>query len=135
MVAFGIGVVWRTVSAADKPEPLVLRAGVPIGFLGHPVGTRLSVEGRKAGFNTALQVTVVNGDPLAEPVVVWTLGHILPDGPIKLIGYEKPMMTGQAPAEVPAGQVSINPHPWSLAGQFVVLSNGGASTQPGGSGG
>src|SRR4051812_18447552 len=103
IVVFVGGTLWRGVQAAEKPAPLVLCAGVPIGFLGHPVGTRLSVEGRKAGFNTALGVTVVNGETLKAPVVVWTSDHILPDGAIKLIGYEKPMMVGQAPAEVPAG--------------------------------
>ena len=134
IVASRGGLFWRSVAAAEKPELLVLRAGVPVGFLGHPVGTRLSVEGRRAGFNTALQVTAVNGKPLGEPVIVWTLGHRLADGPIRLIGYEKPMMIGQAPAEVPAGQISVNPHAWSLAGQFVVLPDGGAATQPGDSG-
>lgn len=126
--------LWRIASAADKPDVLVLRACVPIGFLGHPVGTLLSVEGQRAGFNTALEVTVVNGETLKEPVVVWTLVYILANGPIKLIGYEKPMMIGQPPAEVPEGKVSVNPHPWSLAGQFVVLPEGGAATQPSGSG-
>ena len=134
IAVFASGTVWRNVRAAEKPEPLVLRAGVPIGFLGYPVGTRLSVEGEKAGFNTALRVTVVNGEALKAPVIVWTVGHILSDDPIKLIGYEKPMMIGQAPAEVPAGKVSVNPHSWSLAAQFVVFPEGNPATQPGGGG-
>jgi hypothetical protein len=116
--------------AGHGDKPLVLRPGVPIGFLGHPVGTLLTVQGRKAGLNTSLRVTSVNGRPLPKAVEVWTT-EVLPDSEVTLTGYERPMMIGQAPAEVAVGVPDVNPHPWSLASQFVVLHPVTVPAEPG----
>ena len=109
-------------SANMTEAAFVLRHEVPIGFLGHPVGTKLKVQGQKAGLNTALSVTKVNGTALNQPEIVWTTGHLLPDGPVELVGYELPLMVGQAPAEIPPDAVSVNPHAWRMESRFVILS-------------
>lgn len=108
-------------TSSGTQDSLVLRPGVPIGFLGHPVGDRLEIEGMMDGFNTCLRVTKVNGKTLVEPIRVWTLGNELPKGNLRLVGFERPFMLGQAPAEIENGKPPASSHAWSLASEFVVL--------------
>src|SRR6185436_13319344 len=61
--------------AADPKQPTLHNGDVPIGSLGSPVGSYLTIEGvrlddMKTGVHT-LRVETVNGSKLANPVAIW----------------------------------------------------------------
>ena len=106
--AFGF-LVCLLASAEDpqsKIEQPVLRIGcVPVGALGYPVGSYLTIEGAKPAGNfklstRALRIDTVNGKKLAKPVSleIENVGD-LPSGKRCIIkGYETLTMIGDPPA-------------------------------------
>jgi hypothetical protein len=94
----------QTNNPAAEPNPVKLHTGdVPIGSLGLPVGSYLTIEGlRTDGVKTGSQtllVDTVNGAKLAEPVGIWVENmDALPGGRCVLKGYETLRMIGAPPA-------------------------------------
>ncbi len=113
--------------------PPILHAGdVPLGSLGHPVGSYLTIEGiRLEGFKTGvstLRVDTVNGQKLKEPVAIWIDNLDLPRARrCKIKGYETLRMIGKPPAEVKAaeeagGEAGLPQAGWQVQLYFVSLS-------------
>ncbi len=127
---------WLLHSLALRPahgvasRPPVLRNGeIPIGSLGHPLGSSLTVEGIvERTLVPSLRVDRINGKRLPESVQIPIDGSGLPaDRRCVLKGYETAQMIGLAPAAVAAAKDSGTPVPavqaaWSLQLKFVVLS-------------
>ncbi len=67
---------------------------IPMGLLGHPIGTYLRIEGVRGGDKnpSTYRIDKVNGQPLAEPVLVWIENLALPrpDPSVQCVinGYE-----------------------------------------------
>jgi hypothetical protein len=89
------------------PKQATLHTGdVPIGSLGFPVGSYLTIEGMRGGDGGKgggarwLLVDTINGQKLAEPVGIWIeKTETLPkDTRCVLKGYETFEMMGDAPA-------------------------------------
>ena len=89
-----------------RPRPVLRPWVVPIGGLGHPLGTYLTVEGTYDGVSKSVGISVekVNGKPLAEPVWMHFQGADLDldnlrDGAkLAFKGYENAQMIGLPPA-------------------------------------
>jgi hypothetical protein len=117
----------------DIGKPPILHTGdVPIGSLGHTLGTYLTIEGirvdaGKTGTST-VQVDTVNGRKLSTHVHIWVDNLDLPkDKRCKIKGYETARMIGKAPAEFAAaeekGQEAPGPQAeWQVQLYFIALS-------------
>jgi hypothetical protein len=116
-----------------RPRPVLRPGVVPIGSLGHTLGTYLTVEGTYDGVskNVGISVEKVNGTPLPGPV--WIHFEVsglddLRDG-AKLVfkGYENAQMIGLPPAMKDAAQEAGEKPPlqpqagWQLYLTFHVL--------------
>ncbi len=129
---FAPHVVARPKGAARTEKPPVLRTGaVPVGSLGHPLGSYLTVEGVrldavKTGVST-LRVDTVNGRKLPEPVRILVDNLDLPkDKRCKIKGYESARMIGKPPAvsdaEEEQGKPALEPQAaWQVQLYFVAL--------------
>ena len=128
----------QTNNPAAEPNPVKLHTGdVPIGSLGLPVGSYLTIEGLrtdggKTGGRTLL-VDTVNGAKLAEPVGIWVENmDALPGGRCVLKGYETLQMVGAPPAYFAAakeaGRDATTPQAgWQVRLYFVATSVVGPS--------
>jgi hypothetical protein len=97
--------------AAQRPRadgrPVLEGGVVPIGSLGHPLGSLLKIEGVEiheglAHGTSTLNVDTVNGKKLPRRVEIWIDGiGSLPEGKRCVIeGYENVRMIGNPPAVV-----------------------------------
>jgi hypothetical protein len=112
--------------------PTLKNGVVPFGSLGHAIGTYLTVEGvpetrGKVGKRT-LAIDTVNGQKLAEPVVIWVDNLDLPAGRrCVLKGYESTRMIGAPPAQEQydrerGRQVELRQSLWQVQMYFVALA-------------
>jgi aldose 1-epimerase len=90
-------------SVAPPKQPTLRWGELPVGMLGFPVGSYLTIEGtRTDGMKTGertLLVDTVNGVKLAEPFGIWIENiDSLPYGRCVLKGYETLRMIGPPPA-------------------------------------
>jgi hypothetical protein len=120
-------------SGGAEEVAVVLRSGsVPIGSLGHPLGAYLTIDGArldgpKRGVSTLL-AEAVNGERLAQPVVIWVDNVDLPAGQrCRIKGYETARMIGMPPARIAAereqGRDAPEPQAaWQVNLYFVALS-------------
>jgi hypothetical protein len=132
-VFVAIMVVAGSSGAIAEDKPLVLHSGrVPIGSLGHPLGSYLTVEGvrldaPKTGVST-LRIDAINGQKLGMPVDIWIDNLDLPkEKRCKIKGYETMRMIGKPPAESDAEEEQGKPAPqpqaaWQVQLYFVALS-------------
>ena len=110
--------------------PPVLRNGeIPIGSLGHSLGSTLTIEGIvERTLVPSLRVDRVNGRKLPEMVrIPVDAPSLTADRRYILKGYETVRMIGLAPAAVAVAKEAGKPVPavqaaWSLQLEFVVLS-------------
>jgi hypothetical protein len=104
---------------------------VPIGSLGYPLGTYVTIEGvQNRVFKTGpLHVDRINGRKLPQPVDITIANLVLPeDVRCVLKGYETATMIGQPPAiEAAAKEAGREPPDgpqagWQVYLEFVPLS-------------
>lgn len=107
----------------DMPAPTVLHDGkVPVGSLGRPLGTYVTIEGHRyphqvQGSQWVLVVEKVDDKKLLKPVNLWidNIGRLPASGPIILKGYESARMVGVPPAYAAASrQDHQKPPAWTL---------------------
>jgi len=126
--------------AVAQTKPPTLHVGdVPIGSLGLPVGSYLTIEGStidgmKTGGRT-LRVDTVNGARLAQPVAIWVenMDALPNDTRCVLKGYETLRMVGAPPAYFAAakeaGREATSPQlMWQVDLYFMATS----AVSPGG---
>lgn len=90
-------------------QPTLHNGDVPVGSLGFPVGSYLTVEGVEAErmlLGCPLRVDTVNGVKLAEPVIlsIQNIDALPKDGRVVLKGYESLQMIGASPAALAAAK-------------------------------
>lgn len=123
-------IVAATAYAFQQPGPgnmpartTVLHNGkVPIGSLGKPLGTYVTIEGKRyphrvEGSQWVLVVSKVDGKKLAKPVNLWidNIGRMSAKGQIVLKGYENARMVGVPPAYATASREDHEKPPaWTL---------------------
>ena len=90
-------------SATNKHPPTALGDVVPMGKLGHPIGTYLTIEGVRAeqgkvGVRTLL-ADMVNGKKLERPVYVWidNIDSLPKEDRCVINGYESGRWIGTPP--------------------------------------
>ncbi len=126
------------VAVAGEPvtqakQPTLHNGDVPIGSLGLPVGSYLTIDGvRLDGIKTGvitLRVDTVNGTKLPEPVVIWVenIDALPKDVRCVLKGYETLQMIGSPPAYFAAakeaGREATAPQAgWQIHLHFVATS-------------
>ncbi|MEX0774398.1 MAG: hypothetical protein WD042_01665 [Phycisphaeraceae bacterium] len=136
----GAGATQAQPAADHADKPPVLKTGiVPIGSLGHPLGSYLTLEGKRAdGFKTGVRTLIVekiNGVALDKPRAIWVDNLDLPgETHVILKGYESIRMIGSPNAYVEAmkelGKEALMPQAgWQVQCFFVALRpEKGAST-------
>jgi hypothetical protein len=110
-----------------EPMPQQLADRVPMGRLGHPIGSYLTITGVRAergkvGVKT-LAVDSVNGRKLDRPITIW-LDNIeaLPGStPCVVKGYESARWIG-TPPEVVAATGRVTQASWQLQRYFIVTT-------------
>jgi hypothetical protein len=113
----------------DKPQRDIYGTPVPMGKLGHPIGTYLKIEGVRAegfkvGVNT-LAVDKINGKTLDEPIGVWVenVDALLKGERCVLVGYESGKWIGSPPDVIKSlGNVALAQAPWHFYRFFLVIS-------------
>ncbi len=125
------GLLCSVVALSGEPgpgpkQPTLQVSELPIGSLGFPVGSYLTIEGLrldgfKAGVHT-LRVDTVNGYKLAKPVAIWVeKTEPLPkETRCTLKGYETLEMIGMPPAYLEADKEAGNAAAGWLAGPFLL---------------
>lgn len=130
---FGVLIVVAVIaSAGEAGERPVLHPGdVPIGGLGHPLGTYLTIEGvreeeGKVGVCT-LRVDTINGKKLDKPTSIWIDNLDLPPKMrLAIKGYETMRMVGAPPAAeaaaAEAGKPFVPPQlGWQVQCYFIAI--------------
>lgn len=117
--------------AAQAAAPVLRPGDVPIGWLGHPLGAYLTIEGRRAeGFKTGVRtllVDTINGTKLDKPIPIWIDNLDLPEGMRCIVkGYETMRMIGDPPAREQAakeaGKSYLPPQAgWQVHCYFVAI--------------
>ena len=114
--------------STDKPQRDIYGTPIPMGKLGHPIGTYLKIEGvrvekGKVGVNT-LAVDKVNGKKLDQPIGVWIDNvDALPKGKrCVLAGYESGKWIGTPPDVIKnIGNIAVAQAPWHFDRFFLVI--------------
>ena len=128
IAAVGIAASDRETSR-DTPQRDIYGTPMPMGKLGHPIGTYMKIEGIRAergkvGVNTLL-VDNINGEKPDQPVGVWIQNiNALPKGKrCVLAGYESGKWIGTPPDVIKRfGNVATSQAPWHFYRYFVVIS-------------
>jgi len=120
---------------ASPPTAPVLDVGiVPIGRLGFPIGSYLTIEGRRAeGFKTGVSTLLldsINGKRPNSPLEIWIDNVVLPPPEFRctLKGYEMVRMIGTPPAVEQAAkeagkEITYPQAAWQVFVYFVALSD------------
>ncbi len=119
---------------ASRPTATILRPGdVPVGSLGSPLGSYLTLEGHRVdGFKTGVEtllIDTINGKRRDAPIGIWVDNEQLPPPPFRCTvkGYEMARMLGVPPAVEQAAKeagenIGLPQAGWQVQLYFVALS-------------